>query len=188
MIKHILLAIACLSLVSSKLNWGTCPTFKRSIPSLEINRYLGHWYELGRHRSVPFQKGDCGKVFYSLNPDGTIRIENTEKRDDKFTTIIGRAFTTSDPFRLKITFSETWIGKLFKGDYQVVETDYEGFAVVYSCSDFFFARYEYVWILSRTPQVTEEKLNEIKNVLTEKLGIPIDEIRFTNQTKELCGY
>ena len=35
------------------------------------------------------------------------------------------------------------------GDYEVLATDYETFAVVYSCSSFYLAKSEYIWVLTR---------------------------------------
>ena len=192
MIKYILVsifAILCLSTAESKIQWGRCPAVNSKISALELGKYLGHWYEVGRAKTIPFQKGDCDQATYSLNEDGSVRVFNTELREGgKWTTALGRATTTQIPYQLEITFSESWIGKLFKGDYRVIDTDYDSFSLVYSCSDFILFRMEFVWILSRTPELPSEKLNEITELINDKLYIPTENIRFTNQNKELCGY
>lgn len=45
-----------------------------TVPSVDITKYLGQWYELA---SIPFfwTKGcTCTKANYSLNEDGTIKV------------------------------------------------------------------------------------------------------------------
>ena len=42
------------------------------------------------------------------------------------------------------------------GDYQVLEVDYASHAVVYSCSQILFFKYELGWILTRAPKMSEE--------------------------------
>ena len=61
---------------------------------VEIDRYLGRWYELYRYEAS-FQK-DCEAVAadYSRNPDGSIRVVNTCRKgavDGPLKTAIGRA-------------------------------------------------------------------------------------------------
>ena len=192
MFKYILLsilAVLCMSTINSQIGWGKCPKIERRLDSFDLNKYLGQWYEIGRSNSIPFEKGECESDIYSLNADGSIRVVALEKNiDGQMTTTIGRATQTSDPFKLLLSFSDSWIGKHIKGDYQIVDTDYESFAVVYSCMDLFVARAEFVWILSRTPEISQEKLNELTNIIADKTKISVDTIRFTNQKKEFCGY
>ena len=79
------------------------------------------------------------------------------------------------------------MAKLFKGDYRVVDTDYTSYSLVYSCNDFIFAKYELVWIISREPVMKQETLTKLLNQIETKFGITKEELRFTNQTTELCG-
>jgi lipocalin len=47
-------------------------------------------------------------------------------------------------------------GMLAKGDYRVVKTDYTNYALVYSCSDIGgVAKEEAVWLLARTPTISD---------------------------------
>jgi apolipoprotein D and lipocalin family protein len=191
MFKYILLsifAILCLSQVHSKTQWGRCPAISSKLSALELGKYTGHWYEIARATDMPFQKGECDQANYSLNEDGSVRVLNTEFVNGKWTSALGRATTTQIPYQLEIAFSESWIAQYFKGDYRVIDTDYDSFALVYSCSDFVVFRVEYVWILSRTPELSKEKLSEINELIKNKLNIPNENIRFTNQNKQLCGY
>ena len=42
------------------------------------------------------------------------------------------------------------------GDYEILDTDYDSYAVVYSCSQFLFFKYELGWILTREAKVSED--------------------------------
>ena len=47
-----------------------------------------------------------------------------------------------------------------KPNYTVMETDYDSYTIVYSCSDQFwgYASFDYLWILSREPTMAEDSL------------------------------
>jgi lipocalin len=57
-------------------------------------------------------------------------------------------------------------------DYEVVETDYTNYALVYSCINLPLVNYkdEFVWILSRTKTLDIKVINNLKEKLT-KLGV-----------------
>lgn len=115
------------------------------IPELELKRYLGSWYEIARFDHV-FERGrDNCTAFYSLNDDGTIRVENTGWKGDKKSVSIGKAKTTPIPALLRVSFFGP-----FYGDYRVMmlDNDYT-VALVGGSSD------KYLWILSRTPELTD---------------------------------
>ena len=42
------------------------------------------------------------------------------------------------------------------GDYEILDTDYDSYAVVYSCSQFLFFKYELGWILTREANVSQD--------------------------------
>ena len=41
----------------------------------------------------------------------------------------------------------------FDGDYRVIDVDYDRYAVVYSCTQYLFVKFELGWILTRDPVV-----------------------------------
>jgi apolipoprotein D and lipocalin family protein len=110
--------------------------------SVDLQRYLGRWYEVARYEQS-FQK-DCEAVTadYSLRDDGKIKVVNTcRKPDGKVTDAVGKAKIV-DPAtgaKLKVSF----FGPFF-GDYWVLDRaeDYS-WAIVGEPSG------RYLWILSR---------------------------------------
>ena len=131
------------------------------IPSVNgfiLDKYLGTWYELARlpHR---FEKNlQNVTANYSLRQDGKIQVLNkgfnTKKK--KWTEAKGKAWIpdNSRPADLKVSFF--WP---FSAAYRIIylEADYS-LAIVTS------TRLNYFWILSRTPQISEEYYN----ILIEK--------------------
>ena len=140
--RHILVLLLAITSIYCDWSLGSCPKVNYDLETFDQSRYLGRWYELGRSKSIPFEKGDCILANYSLNDDGSIRVENSQVINGVRKYAIGKATTTSNPFKLLVSFSDNFIGKIFKGDYQVINTDYESFSIVYSCSDLYFFKFE----------------------------------------------
>ncbi len=133
---------------------SSMPVGNRTVPqpskSVDIDRYLGRWYELYRY-DAPFQK-DCEAVAadYSRNADGTIRVLNSCRKgavDGPLKTAKGKAkiVDTVSGAKLKVSFFGP-----FYGDYWVLDhaDDYQ-WSIVGEPSG------RYLWILSRDPRPTE---------------------------------
>jgi lipocalin len=127
------------------------------VKELDLQRYLGTWYEIARfdHR---FERGLVGvTATYSIRADGKIRVLNQGYKntlDGTLSIAEGKAKLTGEPGKLKVSFF--WI---FYADYLVMELDenYQ-WALIGSTSD------KYLWILSRTPKLDEST----KNLILEK--------------------
>ena len=53
-------------------------------------------------------------------------------------------------------------GIYVKGSYNVLDTDYNSYTVIYTCDTFFGAIVtEYVWILSRDPELRSNKFEDL---------------------------
>lgn len=88
----------------------------------------------------------------------------------------------AQPNKLEVSLSGNPPGK-----YDVWTTDYENYAVVYSCSQIipFLAKFELMWILSRQPQLDSEIVKTLKQDLSSR-GISIKSFKKTDQTD--CTY
>lgn len=141
-----------------------------TVPQVDINRYLGKWYEVGRYPNR-FQK-DCylSTATYTLLDNGKIEVFNECRKDNpqgKYKSIRGKAKIVDTKTNAKLKVSFFWP---FYGDYWIVGLgDQYEYALVSEPS------MKYLWILSRTPQldiVTEAK---VYKTLKEK-GFDTDRI------------
>lgn len=119
-----------------------------TVKELELNRYLGRWYEIARFPHS-FERNLVGvTASYSLRNDGMIEVLNEGFKgtlDGERSKAKGKAKLPNklEPGKLKVSFF--WI---FYVDYYVLELDenYQ-YAMIGSKSD------KYFWILCRTPQM-----------------------------------
>lgn len=145
-----------------------------TVPSVDLNQYLGTWYEIA---SFPmfFQRGCVAtRATYSARPDGMIDVLN-ECRKDSFTGPLKKARGVAkvvDPktsSKLKVRFF------LFWGDYWIIDLDDEyRYAVVSE------PRKKYLWILSRTPILDESVYQGILGRLKTQ-GFDLSRLQMTPQ-------
>ncbi|MFM5819637.1 lipocalin family protein [Aeromonas sanarellii] len=137
-----------------------------------LDRYLGTWYEVARldHR---FERGlNRVTASYSLRDDGGVRVLNRgQDEDGQWREAEGRAYFVGerDEGRLKVSFFGP-----FYGSYNVLATDYE-LSLVSSYN------LQYLWILSRTPNPPEEKVQALI-AQARALGFATDQLIRVSQT------
>jgi lipocalin len=136
---------------------------KTVVANFNLQSYLGQWYEIARY-DHSFERGLVGvTATYSKRPDGKIKVVNAGYKNSltgKRSEAIGKAKVPNpaEPAKLKVAFF--WF---FYADYFVLELDpnYQWAAVGSSSND-------YLWILSRTPQMDKAFYNDILQRLTKR--------------------
>ena len=142
------------------------------VQNFDMDAYLGRWYEIYRDIDDTFEYGVCATANYSLRADGDIRVRNNEFHPEtqEWSGGEGKAYQkdpSADEGYLKVQFSP-----YFAGDYKILYTDYTSVSVVYSCLGIGnLASREYVWILSRTPQIPEASWETAVNVVNEQIPL-----------------
>jgi apolipoprotein D and lipocalin family protein len=143
--------------------------------SVELERYLGRWYEIGRYEQA-FQK-NCEAVTadYSLRNDGKIDVVNSCHKDtmaEKLTTATGKAKVVEggNGAKLKVSFFGP-----FYGDYWVLDhADDYSWSIVGEPSG------RYLWLLHRNPQPGSEALADISRRASQ-MGYDMKLLRWTKQ-------
>ena len=159
--KYILITLTVVLLVSCVLSASAAPTLDRqTVPTLDLNRFLGHWYEIARYDHSFERNLESVETDYTLLPNGKIEVVNRgiDRRTGKEMVAHGKAKLTSQPGRLRVSFF-----LFFYSDYNILELDenYE-WALIGSKSP------NYLWILSRTPHLDMQTLNYILRLAQQR--------------------
>ncbi len=135
----------------------------KAIPNLDLQRYLGTWFEIARLPNSFQTKCSCDvSAHYQLREDGDIDVTNRCRKEDgemKQSTGKAKRASESEPLsKLKVRFAPaflSWLSAVW-GDYWVLilAPDYS-YAVVGEPSR------KYLWILSRSAQMNNTTYNEL---------------------------
>ena len=161
--KKTVFLLGSLLFIFSSLREQNCMTDKRVRRELDIDGYLGIWYEIARYDHSVERGLEGVTATYSMRKDGKIKVVNAGFKgglDGKRSKAVGKAKVPDPnvPSKLKVSFF-LW----FYGDYYVMELDKEyQWAVIGSRSD------NFLWILSRTPKMDSGIYNELISRLQKR--------------------
>jgi len=173
-IPFLALVFAALSGLGHSAHGGGLPEV-RVVPSVDLDRYVGKWYEIA---SFPqrFQRGcTATTATYSLREDGEIDVLNECRKggfDGEQSRAKGRAWVVDpkEPAKLRVRFF--WP---FSGAYWIIDLgkDYEYAVVGHPDRD-------NLWILSRTPALDSETYQGILKRIEEQ-GFDLSRLQRTRQ-------
>ncbi len=159
----------------------------QTIPSLDLPRYMGRWYEIAKFPNW-FQRKCVAdtSATYSLQGDGTVKVLNQcALEGGGLQQAEGAARQLGGPTsaKLQVRFAPSWLSALpfLWGNYWVVDLDerYELVAVSEP-------KREYLWILSRTPQVEPARYQALLARLSA-MGLAVDKLETTAQRAAGAG-
>lgn len=172
-LSGVLASVGCASTTTARLKLDEL----RTVPYVDLQRYLGTWYEIA---SFPqkFQEGcTASMATYSLRGDGDIDVLNRCRKgslDGVEASAKGRARVVDQRTnaRLKVSFFRP-----FWGDYWIIDLgpNYDYAVVGHPSRD-------YLWILSRTPTMAESVYSGIIDRLHEQ-GYEVERLHRTRQPR-----
>ncbi|WP_159656370.1 lipocalin family protein [Vibrio atypicus] len=152
------------------------PKGLQAVDSFDSQLYLGTWYEVAR-LDHSFERGLSNvSAQYSFNEDGSINVINRgwDQEEQQWSEAIGKAkfVNDSDVGHLKVSFFGP-----FYSSYVVfyLESDYSTALVSGYSRDYF-------WILSRSPQLPDYKLNKYLRI-AEQAGFDSSKLIFPFQAQ-----
>jgi len=151
-----------------------------TVASLDLQRYLGTWYEIDRlpMRHEPEDATDIS-AHYSLDDDGSVRVRNRCIHKGELQEAIGRATPVDiSNSRLEVSFLPEglrWI-PFTKGDYWVIALDPDYSAAMVGSPD-----RKYLWLLSRQPEM-DATIRDHYIARARQLGFDVDQLIHTPHT------
>jgi apolipoprotein D and lipocalin family protein len=175
-----LFRLASLSVILLAAGCTGLPDDIQPVPELDLNRYQGTWYEIAR-LDHSFERGLSDVTAeYTLNDDGSVTVINRgySEEDGEWQEADGHAVPVEDSAEghLKVSFFGP-----FYASYVVFGLD-EDYQQVYITG----YNKDYLWLLSRTPEVNDKVIEEFRAVAREK-GFDLDELIIVDQSRNLSG-
>ena len=164
---------------------NSTPAELQVVKKVDLNRYLGKWYEIALI-PVWFQK-DCDSgstAEYSLTEGGEINVVNRCcTREGTLKEAKGRAWIVdkSCPAKLKVGFFSVLGFFPFKGDYWIIDLDPDYRYVVIG-----HPTRKLGWILRRPAALSPETLKGIAERLAHN-GYNFSDFKMTRQTEVPCS-
>ena len=125
-----------------------------TIASLDIQRYMDAWYEIAKFPNR-FQRKCVAntRAHYLAQTDGRVQVLNScVTAEGETIDALGKAqqVGSATSAKLKVRFAPAWLSWLpmVWGDYWVIDLDRD-----YQLAAVSDAKRDYLWVLSRTPQV-----------------------------------
>ncbi|XP_055374348.1 apolipoprotein D [Condylostylus longicornis] len=171
--------------------FGRCPKYP-SMPKFNMTKILGSWYEVERSFYLPEIASGCTTLTFQPEAeefrygDGYYRLEVAIKTINRLTGTPSVSLGYAKPenskssimdFKFNTRFPEI-IARFLPGSgrYQVLYTDYENFAILWSCSSFGpIGHADQIWILGRDRDFSAEIRKRIYDSL-KKLGLDPDRL------------
>ena len=145
----------------SKLPIKSTPELQ-TVSFVDLDRYLGQWYEIARYPN--WFEEDCfgSKAFYQRLDNGKIKVVNQCRMytpKGELNEAIGEAKVIDTASNAKLEVQFFWP---FTGDYWIIDLDenYE-YAVISEPNR------QYLWVLSRTPKMDKKIFLQVKQKIKE---------------------
>jgi apolipoprotein D and lipocalin family protein len=186
-VNRMAIVLALLSLVVSQpaVSASGDPMPLATIAALEVPRYMGRWYEIAKYPNW-FQKKCMGdtSAAYNLKPEGTVEVINRCRLENgEWNEAVGLARQIGGPTspKLEVRFAPAWLSFIpaVWGDYWVIDLD-----PAYQLVAVSEPRREYLWVLSRNPQVSKEAYEALLERL-RGLGFDPGKLETTIQRRDL---
>lgn len=180
--KIILGTAVLLGLGFASVSYAQKTSAVKAVDQVELDRYLGVWYEVAR-KPLYFQN-KCDRdvsATYTLNENGHVDVDNKcYSKNGELNQSVGEAFVQNSPYnsKLKVSFlpnAVRWL-PLWRGDYWVLKIDPDYQTVLVGEPN-----RKYMWVLSRTPHPNQTVVNEYLDY-AKSMGYDLHDLIRTKQS------
>ncbi|XP_018022292.1 apolipoprotein D [Hyalella azteca] len=175
---------------AQKLFFAKCPS-QAVVPNLDVKKYLGLWYENRKYKTIFQLGGRCTTATYTDAGNGIIGVRNDQKITVIPVSVVGQAkFADPTKTEAKLTVSFTSAtpfandtSSVTASNYWVLDTDYDNYAIVWSCQAAIIANIQFLWVLTRQRSPPEAIITKVLGVITDR-GLDTSKLDVSKQ--DLC--
>ncbi|XP_047532905.1 apolipoprotein D-like [Vanessa atalanta] len=144
----VLLLVATASAQIPSLGW--CPDYQ-PMANFNVNRFLGAWYEAERYFTVAELGTRCVTTKYESTPEGRILVSNeiTNSLTGMKRVMEGSLQMIGREGEGRMIIKYPAMSMPNDNEYSILETDYDNYAVMWSCSGIGPVHIQNAWILTR---------------------------------------
>ncbi|CAK9811019.1 Apolipoprotein D [Anthophora plagiata] len=187
MIGKIVLILSALALAKAQIpSLGFCPDYV-PMANFDITKFLGIWYEAERYFQLTEVISRCVMANYTMSPGGKFRVSN--EVTNRFTGIkrvvegeVKKAASKAEEGKLIVKYT---IPLTPETKYSVLDTDYDSYAVLWSCSGIGPFHTQNAWVMTRDRLAPGTVLQKAYGVLDK---YKISKTFFVKTDQEDCAY
>ncbi|KOC60381.1 Apolipoprotein D [Habropoda laboriosa] len=187
MIGKIVFILSALALARAQIpSLGFCPDYV-PMANFDMTKFLGVWYEAERYFQLTEVISRCVTTNYTSAPGGKIRVSN--EVTNRFTGIkrvvegeVKRAPSKAEAGKLTVKYT---IPLTPETKYSILETDYDSYAVLWSCSGIGPFHTQNAWVMTRERLAPGTVLQKAYAVLDK---YKISKTFFVKTDQEDCAY
>ncbi|KAL0126140.1 hypothetical protein PUN28_004930 [Cardiocondyla obscurior] len=188
MFGKIILTLSALAWASAQIpNLGFCPEYI-PMPNFNMQRFLGVWYESERYFQLSEVVSRCVMTNYTKGSDGRYRVSN--EVTNRFTGIkrilegeIKPPASKAEEGKLHVKYTTVPLTPETK--YSVLETDYDSYAVLWSCQGIGPVHAQNAWVMTRERIPSGKILQKAYGVLDK---YKISKTFFVKTDQADCAY
>ncbi|XP_046981306.1 apolipoprotein D-like [Schistocerca americana] len=172
---------------AQRLGFGRCPSH-RGMRDFDIKKFEGKWYEVERSFYLYEIISSCTSIYFSPKPSGNVKvaIKTVNRLTGSMSTSLGSAnplYEGSATLNYRVnTRLPSAVARMMPGVglYTILHTDYDNYAILWSCSDLAVMHADLVWVLGRKKELPVEVRAQVYNKLVE-LGIDTERLTLSRQ-------
>ncbi|KAK9875349.1 hypothetical protein WA026_007747 [Henosepilachna vigintioctopunctata] len=182
------LALCLLGAQAQKFNIGQCPSYDEQ-DNFDLKRFLGKWYEAqtyshGYERNLKCVELDftAGAKNNTMNLD--IKWKDSRNNDGQIVDTAEMWYPGDFSSDMQIPMAPSFFMR-DGGNYYVLGTDYETYAVVYACPSYqlvvYYLNYQNVWVLTRDRNPSQQVLKNAQEAFKRNTFLQKWRLRNSNQ-------
>ncbi|RZF40496.1 hypothetical protein LSTR_LSTR000375 [Laodelphax striatellus] len=173
---------------SQRPGLGKCPEYP-PVNNFDSKKFEGEWYEVERSFYIMEVAHGCIKFNFTLEGNSLrIATRSLNRVTGKMSTSYGRAkphYLAPSILNYQVDNSlPSYLARMLpqSGKYIILDTDYDNYAILYSCSDLGFFHADLLWVLGRKQDLPVDSRVRVYDKLFQ-LNINTDRLVLSPQKK-----